>query len=78
MQKDKLVLEDYETFSVRGKNRIVIFPNVPFWIAVTETGFKALEEMRKNGDKVKVAQKLYGKLTNSFYHWKKVMFYIRH
>lgn len=39
MQKDKLVLEDYETFSVRGKNRIVIFPNVPFWIAVTETGF---------------------------------------
>lgn len=26
MQKDKLVLEDYETFSVRGKNRIVIFP----------------------------------------------------
>lgn len=61
MQKDKLVLEDYETFSVRGKNRIVIFPNVPFWIAVTETGFKALEEMRKNGDKVKVAQKLYGK-----------------
>ena len=48
MQKDKLVLEDYETFSVRGKNRIVIFPNVPFWIAVTETGFKALEEMRKN------------------------------
>lgn len=47
MQKDKLVLEDYETFSVRGKNRIVIFPNVPFWIAVTETGFKALEEMRK-------------------------------
>lgn len=25
MQKDKLVLEDYETFSVRGKNRIVIF-----------------------------------------------------
>ena len=45
MQKDKLVLEDYETFSVRGKNRIVIFPNVPFWIAVTETGFKALEEM---------------------------------
>lgn len=54
MQKDKLVLEDYETFSVRGKNRIVIFPNVPFWIAVTETGFKALEEMRKNGDKVKV------------------------
>ena len=25
MQKDKLVLEDYETFSVRGKNRIVIW-----------------------------------------------------
>lgn len=57
---EKLILEPYEIFSVRGKNYIIIFPEIPFWIAVSQQGFLALEEMKLTGSIENVARKVFG------------------
>lgn len=58
--KETFTLEQYEIFSIQGENKIIIFPDVPFWIAVTEQGFSALEEMKKTGNFEKVSLKVLG------------------
>lgn len=46
---EKLTLDPYEIFSTRGENSIVIFPEIPFWVAVSKQGLAALEEMKRTG-----------------------------
>lgn len=59
--KEKYKMEKYEVFSIKGENRIIIFPEVPFWIAVSKTGYIALEEMSKTGSIQETAEKVFGK-----------------
>ena len=54
------ILEKFEIFSIRENNRIVIFPDIPFWIAVTEQGYLALEAMKSTGNFKEVAQNVFG------------------
>lgn len=57
---EKLTLDPYEIFSTRGENSIVIFPEIPFWVAVSKHGLAALEEMKRTGSIRRVAEKVLG------------------
>ena len=57
---EKLTLDPYEIFSTRGENSIVIFPEIPFWVAVSKQGLAALEEMKRTGSIRRVAEKVLG------------------
>lgn len=46
----KIYVEKFFEFSKRGLNSIIIFPDVPFWIAVSEVGKKLLEIIKETGD----------------------------
>ena len=58
---EKFRLEPYEIFSTKEENSIVIFPEVPFWIAVSRQGLVALQEMKNTGSIECVAEKVLGR-----------------
>lgn len=58
---EKFTLEPYEIFSTKDENSIVIFPEVPFWIAVSKQGLAALQEMKNTGSIECVAEKVLGR-----------------
>ena len=66
---EKFRLEPYEIFSTKEENSIVIFPEVPFWIAVSRQGLVALQEMKNTGSIECVAEKVLGRTdTVSYTH----------
>lgn len=57
-------ISDYKLFSRKGDNYIVIFPNIPFWIATTELGIKALQSISESHTISEIAYSLFGKADN--------------
>lgn len=63
--EEKYTMESYETYSKKRNNRIIIFPNIPFWIAVSEQGFHVLEEMKETGSIEETAKRVFGEVTEN-------------
>ena len=62
MKKDIIYdISPFKIFSQRGNAYIVIFPEIPFWLAVTDEGVSALELIEKQNTVTEIAKTLYGK-----------------
>lgn len=54
-------ISQYKIFSQRENAYIVIFPEIPFWIAVTDEGITALELLHNRKNLLEIAATLFGK-----------------
>lgn len=62
MDRDKeYEISQYNVFSKRNDSYIVIFPAIPFWIAITDEGIKALELLKQGNTVIDIASKVFGK-----------------
>lgn len=59
MKKNQIYyIKNFEVFSERNGNYIIIFPEVPYWIAVTQAGYSVLKKIQEGKNIEEIADEL--------------------